>query len=94
MPNPTIEAAALDGERVTLTLRVDTLALAVHLSGVEAKLSRLRNAARGGNADKTTAELLEWVAGRLVHQHGENPDVDYIRACRTRAAMLRDALNF
>ena len=62
-----------------------------HLQG---KIDRLRAAARGGNADKTTAELLEWVADRLVHVHGENPNVDYVRACRERAAMLRDALNF
>jgi len=46
---------------------------------------------RGGNADKTTAELLEFMAERLVNQYGESPNVDFVHACRTRAKMLRDA---
>ncbi len=59
------------------------------LTGDEAR--RCLGLVRGGNAAKSTAELLEWLADRLVHQYGENAGVDFVLACKTRAAMLRDA---
>lgn len=57
-----------------------------------AAIERLQRALRGGNADKDNAELFEWLADRLVHVHGESENVDYIHACRERAAMIRTAL--
>ena len=56
------------------------------------EIERLRYAARGGNAEKTTADLIEFLADRLVSVHGESRDVDYIRVCRERASMLRNAV--
>lgn len=53
---------------------------------------RLRWALRGGNATSDNAELLEFLAARLVNVHGEPPGTDYILAARERAAMIRQAL--
>ena len=54
--------------------------------------SRYTVALRGGNGDRDNPELLEWLADRLVNVHGENENTDFIRACHTRAAMIRNAL--
>lgn len=56
------------------------------------KLGRTVEALRGGNGDRNNAQLLRWVAERLVEKHGENPSVDYIRALRERAGMIEAAL--
>lgn len=55
------------------------------------QIKRLQFALRGGTATSSNAEMMDWVADRLVHVHGENPNVDYVRALRERAQMLRDA---
>ena len=52
----------------------------------------LRDALRGGNARRDNAELFEWLADRLVFKYGENPNVDFISACRERASRIRFAL--
>ncbi|UGB26398.1 hypothetical protein LPC10_01920 [Methylorubrum sp. B1-46] len=46
---------------------------------------------RGGTATRDTAELMEFIADRLVEVHGEKPNVDYILALRERAEFLRQA---
>lgn len=40
-------------------------------------------------AQVNTPDLMEWVAERLIHVHGENPHVDYVLSLRTRAEKLR-----
>lgn len=37
-------------------------------------------------------EFLEWVADRLVHVHGESPNVDFVLTCQDRAKLLRAAI--
>jgi hypothetical protein len=37
-------------------------------------------------------DFLEWIAARLVHVHGENPNVDYVQTLRNRAALCRAAI--
>ena len=38
-------------------------------------------------------EFLEWIAARLVNEHGENPNVDYVQSLRERAARFRRLLH-
>lgn len=56
------------------------------------EIARLRWALRGGNATSDNAQLLEFLAARLMHIHGEAAGTDYILAARERAAMIRQAL--
>lgn len=60
---------------------------------VEQQCRQLKQALRGGNALKDNAELLEFLADRLVNVYGENANTDYIIVCRERAAMIRSALS-
>ena len=39
-------------------------------------------------AQVTYAEFLTWIADRLEHVHGEEPDVDYMRRLRELAASV------
>lgn len=52
----------------------------------------MARAIRGGTALNDTPELLEFLAARLVHVYGESENIDFIRAARERAAMLRNSL--
>jgi len=54
--------------------------------------SEMARAIRGGTAINDTPTLIEFLVDRLVNLHGESLDVDYIRAAKERAAMLRDSL--
>ena len=36
-----------------------------------------------------TADFLDWVADRLVHQHGESPNVDFVQRLRAEATEHR-----
>lgn len=44
-------------------------------------------------AEVNTPDLMEWIADRLVHVHGENPHIDYVLSLRERAKKLRSALS-
>lgn len=46
-------------------------------------------ACKGGPSDGP--DFLEWIADRLVHVHGESPNVDYVLSLRDRAAAIRTA---
>lgn len=39
-----------------------------------------------------TPDFLDWVADRLVHKYGENPNVDFVLSLRERAAAGRAAV--
>ena len=43
-------------------------------------------------AQLNTPDFLEWIADRLVHVHGENPNVDYVLTLRDRAKAGRAAI--
>jgi hypothetical protein len=43
-------------------------------------------------AQLNTPDFLDWIADRLEHIHGENPNVDYIRSLRDRADAGRAAI--
>lgn len=49
-------------------------------------------AAQTMGASANTPDFLEWIADRLVHQHGENPQVDFVLSLRKRAAAGRAAI--
>jgi hypothetical protein len=38
-------------------------------------------------------EFLDWLACRMIHVHGESPDIDYIRTAKDRATRLRAAMD-
>lgn len=65
-----------------------------HLETVQAieRVEKMTIAIRGGNAVNDTATLIRFLADRLVNVHGENQNLDYIRAAHQRAAMLDGAL--
>lgn len=66
--------------------------MAERVKALEGQVESLRYAARGGTAREDTATLVEFLVDRLVHVYDESPNVDFIRAGRERAAMLRRAL--
>lgn len=37
-------------------------------------------------------DFLDWIADRLVHVHGDDPNVDFVVTCRDRARKLRAAI--
>lgn len=37
-------------------------------------------------------DFLEWIADRLVHVHGDSPNVDFVLTCRHRAQLLRASI--
>lgn len=43
-------------------------------------------------AQLNTPDLLDWVADRLVHVYGENPNVDFVQSLRLRAEAGRAAI--
>lgn len=43
-------------------------------------------------AQINTPQLMDWVAERLVLVHGENPNVDYVLALKTRAKKIAGIL--
>ncbi len=43
-------------------------------------------------AQVDTPTFLEWIADRLVHVYGENPNIDFVRSLRTRAEAARLAI--
>jgi len=40
-----------------------------------------------------TPDFLDWMADRLVHVYGENPEVDFVKSLRERARIGRRAMN-
>lgn len=69
------------------------LAAEAALERLRAALDRLVYAAQGGNAEIGNVEAFRWLADRLVNVYGESPNVDFVRALRTRAAMLEVPLD-
>ena len=57
----------------------------------EAKAARLKEAITYG-AQLDLPAMLEWTADRLVHVHGDSPNVDFVWTLRDRAKRLRAAL--
>lgn len=43
-------------------------------------------------AELNTPDFLDWIADRLIHVHGEHPNMDYILSLRTRAVAGRYAI--
>lgn len=54
------------------------------------EIAAMREALEDG--DPQIPEFLEWVAARLVHQHGEPKNVDFVLALERHAANIRAAL--
>lgn len=49
-------------------------------------------AAHEPDNDPSGPDFLEWIADRLVHIHGESPNVDFVLALRRKAARARAAI--
>lgn len=78
-----------------LDLRIEFKIIPNHVidgAKVAAQNRAIREALRGGNGTHDNAKLFEFLADRLVHEHGENENLDYIHAARKRAKMIREAL--
>jgi hypothetical protein len=43
------------------------------------------------NSDPSLPKFLRWLGDRLVHEHCENPNADFVQACYRRAAELEAA---
>lgn len=43
-------------------------------------------------AQMNTPDFLDWMADRLIHVYGENPDVDFVLSLRSRANAGRKAI--
>lgn len=43
-------------------------------------------------AEVNTPDFLDWVADRLVHVYGENPNIDFVLSLRARAKAVRAAI--
>lgn len=62
------------------------------LAAERARADRLAEALLGGGRTPSNAEFLRWLGDRLVYSHGEDPNLDFIRACDARAAVIDAAL--
>ena len=43
-------------------------------------------------AEINTPDLMDWIADRLVFVHKENPNIDFVKSLRNRAATARAAI--
>lgn len=81
-----------DLETLAVLLEVDNRdaqKLAADLAAAQQEIARLRAAFE---PDRTGPAFYDWIADRLVHQYGEDPNVDFVLTLRRRAALGREAL--
>lgn len=60
------------------------------LAASQQEIARLRAALE---PNRSGPAFYDWLADRLVHQYGEDPNVDFVLTLRRRAALGREALN-
>lgn len=64
--------------------------LAADLAAAQEEAARLRAALE---PSRSGPDFYDWLADRLVHKYGEDPNVDFVLTLRRRAALGRQALN-